>query len=84
MPQEIEGVINQFVLPACGKFGLKFGEIGSPLVDDHHLPVDDGLAGDIEGTGDLGKPLRPVQPVAGVDLTSFPCSNGFEPGNRRT
>ena len=37
-------------------------------MDDDHLPVDDRLAGKIEGTGNRRKALRPVQPVAGVDL----------------
>src|SRR5687768_12598286 len=37
-------------------------------MDDDHFPIDDRLAGKIEGTGNHRKALRPVQPVAGVDL----------------
>jgi hypothetical protein len=37
-------------------------------MDDHDLPVDDGLAWNIEGAGNGREPLGPVQTVAGVDL----------------
>ena len=47
-PEQVEGVIDQPVLPACRQLCLKFGEVGPPLVDHHNFPVDDGLAGDIE------------------------------------
>src|SRR6267154_2521770 len=39
-------------------------------MDDHHLPISDGLPGYVEGAGDLGKPFGPVQPVAGVGLSA--------------
>jgi hypothetical protein len=56
-PEKVEGVIDQPVLPARGELGLEFGEIGSAFVDDHHLPVDDGLTGNVEGAGNRRKPL---------------------------
>jgi hypothetical protein len=48
--------------------GLGLRKVGAAFVDHHHLPVDDGLLGFVEGAGDLRKPFGPVQPVAGVDL----------------
>lgn len=62
-PEKVEGVIDEPVLSP-----LQFGKIGPTFMDDHHLAVDDGLAGDVEGTGDLEKPFGPVQPVPGVNL----------------
>jgi hypothetical protein len=43
-------------------------------MDDHYFPVDDGLAGDIEGTEDDGEALRPVEASAGIGfrLSSVP------------
>jgi hypothetical protein len=38
------------------------------LVDDDNLAVYDGLTGHIEGASDHREALRPVEPVAGVDL----------------
>src|SRR5258708_35907188 len=67
-PEKVEGVINQPVLPTSGKVGLEFREVGTSFMDDHHLPVEDGLAGDIQGAGNCRKPFGPVQAVAGVDL----------------
>ena len=64
-PEQIERVIDQPVLSARGEFGLELGEIGAALMDDDHFPVEDRLIGDIQRAGDHGKPLRPVQPVAG-------------------
>jgi hypothetical protein len=37
-------------------------------VNDYHFPVDDRLTGNIKGARSLGKPFRPFQPVASVDL----------------
>jgi len=37
-------------------------------MDDNNFSVEDGLAGDIQRAGNHGKPLRPVQPVAGEHL----------------
>lgn len=37
-------------------------------MDDHHLTIDNRLAGNIQGAGDDRESLGPVQPVAGVDL----------------
>jgi hypothetical protein len=65
--QEIEGIENEPILIAPCKFGLEFRKVRSPIVDDSRLPVDDRLAGEIERAGNQRKPLRPVQPVAGVD-----------------
>ena len=67
-PEKVEGVKHQPVLTARGEFGLQFRKIGPSFVDDHHFAVDDRLTGNIEGAGNHGKPLGPVQPVAGVDL----------------
>ena len=39
-------------------------------MDDHHLPVDDGLAWYGQRAGNLREALGPVQPVAGEDLLS--------------
>src|SRR6202795_2286890 len=64
-PQQVERVKDQPVLSARGEFGLELGEIGAALMDDHHFTVEDRLSGDIQCAGDRGKPLRPVQPVAG-------------------
>jgi hypothetical protein len=38
------------------------------VVVDHHFTVEDRLTGDIQCAGDRGKPLRPVQAVAGVRI----------------
>ena len=43
-------------------------EVGAALMRDHHFPVDNGLAGNIEGTGNGGETLGPVQAVSSVDL----------------
>ena len=52
-----------------GEFGLQFGEVGPAVLDDHHhLAVENGLTGKIEGTGNHGEPFGPVQAVAGEDL----------------
>ena len=67
-PEKVEGVKDQPVLPARRQLRLQFGEVGSALMGDHHFSVDDGLAGNIEGAGNGGEPLGPVQPVSGVDL----------------
>ena len=69
-PEEIEGVVDEPALPACGKLCLEFGEVGAALMDDHHLAVDDGFAWYGERAGNLGEALGPVQPVAGEDLLS--------------
>jgi hypothetical protein len=50
-PKEIEGVVDEPILFTRGEFGLEFGEIGSALMNDDHLTIDDGLAGNIEGAG---------------------------------
>jgi hypothetical protein len=34
-------------------------------MDDHHLTIDDGLAGNIEDAGNSGEPFDPVMAVAG-------------------
>src|SRR4051794_39287443 len=49
---------------------LKLREIGSALMDDHDLAIDNDFARDGERACDLRKALGPVQPVAGVDLLS--------------
>jgi hypothetical protein len=64
-PEKVEGVEDQSVLSARGEASLEFGEVGAALVDDNHLPIDDGLAGHIEGAGDGGKPPYPIMAVAG-------------------
>jgi hypothetical protein len=53
-PAKVEGVVDEPVLPTSRQLGLQFGEIGSALMDDHHFPVDDGLAWDVEGAGNQG------------------------------
>lgn len=67
-PEKVEGVENQPILPACGKFGLKFGEVGSACVDDYYFPIDDGLPGNVESSSNGGEAFGPVQPGPGVDL----------------
>lgn len=37
-------------------------------MNNHHLPVSNGLSREIEGAGNRGKTLGPVQPVASEDL----------------
>jgi hypothetical protein len=69
---------------AGGEFGLQSREIGSAFVDDDHFVINDPLAENIEGAGDQGKSFGPVQPVAGVDLSSFRGSGAPGPGSRRT
>ena len=51
-------------MPACSQLSLQFGEIGASLMDNHHLAIDDGFARYGERAGNLGKALRPIQPVA--------------------
>jgi hypothetical protein len=53
-PEKVERVKDQPVLSACGEVGLEFGEVGPAFMDDHHLTIDDGLAGNIEGTDNSG------------------------------
>jgi hypothetical protein len=48
--QKVEGIIDQSAPPAGGEFGLQFGEISPAFMDDDHLPVDDGLTGNIESS----------------------------------
>ena len=74
-PEKVEGVVDQPILPARGEFGLEFGEVGPAFMDNDHLPINDGLAGDIEGAGYGGKTLGPVEAVprkhaffSGVDM----------------
>jgi hypothetical protein len=74
-PEQVEGVVDQPILPARGEFGLEFGEVGPAFMDDDHLPINDGLAGYIEGAGNGGKTLGPIEAVprkhaffAGVDM----------------
>ena len=67
-PEEIEGVVDEPALPACGQLRLEFGEVGTPFMDDHYLAVDDGFAWNSERTGNLGEALGPIQSVAGEDL----------------
>jgi hypothetical protein len=69
-PQEIEGVVDEPTLPAGGKLGLKFGKVGTSLMDDHYLAVDDGFAWYGERAGNLGKALGPIKAVAGEHLLS--------------
>ena len=69
-PQQIEGVVDEPALPACGEFGLEFGKVGASLMDDHHLAVNDGFAWYGECASNLGKALGPIQPVAGEHLLS--------------
>ena len=57
-------------MPACSQLSLQFGEIGASLMDNHHLAIDDGFARYGERAGNLGKALRPIQPVAGEYLLS--------------
>jgi hypothetical protein len=39
---------------------------------DDHFTVDDGFPGQIEGAGNSGEALGPVQPVTGEDLLPAP------------
>ena len=64
-PEQVECVVDQPVLSASSKLGLKLGEVGAALVDDDHFAVEDRLPGNIQRAGDHGEALRPVQPVAG-------------------
>jgi len=66
--QHVEGVEDQLVLPASGKFGLEFRKIGSAVPDDYHLAIDDRLPRQIERAGNDRETLGPIQPVTGEDL----------------
>jgi hypothetical protein len=57
--QKVEGIIDQSALPAGGEFGLQFGEISPAFMDDDHLPVDDGLTGNIESSS-----MTPMPPAS--------------------
>lgn len=37
-------------------------------MDHHDLAIDDGLTGNVEGTGNDGKPFDPIQTVPGERL----------------
>lgn len=64
-PEQVERVVDETILFTRCEFGLELGEIGAALMNDHHFTVEDRLTGDIQRACDHGKPLRPVQPVAG-------------------
>jgi hypothetical protein len=72
-PEKIECVVDEPTLPACGQLCLQFGEIRPAFMDDNYLAVDNGVARDGERTGNLGKALGPVQPIAGEDLLPAPA-----------
>ena len=76
-PQKIKGIEYQVVLIAPREFSLESGEISSAVFNDDHLPVGDSLSGNIQSAGNDGKPFRPVQPVAGVDLLPSPVQVDF-------
>ena len=69
-PEKIEGVVDKPALPARGELCLEFGEVGAAFMNDHYLTIDDGFAWYGECAGNLGKTLRPIQPVAGEHLLS--------------
>jgi hypothetical protein len=46
------------VLFARGEVCLQFGEVGPAFTDDHHFPVDDGLAGQIQEWWKTASPSR--------------------------
>jgi len=67
-PEKVECVVDEAALPACSQLCLKFGEVGPAIMDDNHLAIDDSFAGDGQCPHNLGEPIGPVLPVAGVDL----------------
>jgi hypothetical protein len=48
-PEKVEGVVDQFVLSGRGEFGLQFGEVCAPFMDNNHFAIDDRLTGNIPG-----------------------------------
>ena len=48
-------------------------------MNDHDLPIDDGLARDRKGAGNLGEALGPVETVAGEDLLSTAVQMNLDP-----
>lgn len=60
-PKKVEGIENQPILTTAGEFGLQFREVGTAVLHDHYLTVDDRLTGKIEGTGDDREPFGPIQ-----------------------
>src|SRR5438552_10873484 len=67
-PEEVERVVDHSILPARGKFGLKFRKVGAAFMDYDYLPIDDGVTGNVEGASNDREPFSPVQPVARVEL----------------
>ena len=61
MPAKTSLEINLSCRP--GEFRLEFGKIGTAFVDDHYLPVNDGLSGNVEGAGDLENRLVQSRPL---------------------
>jgi hypothetical protein len=59
-PEKVEGVVDQSILSARGKFGLKFGEVGAAFMDDDYLAIDDGLTRNVEGASNGGEAFGPV------------------------
>jgi hypothetical protein len=49
-PRELPKVAVPAQKPARGEFSQQFGEISPAFMDDDHLPVDDGLTGNIESS----------------------------------
>jgi hypothetical protein len=82
-PKKIESVLDEPALPTRGYLCLQLREIGTALVDDDNLTVDDGLSGDSEGAGNLGETLGPVESVACKDFSCGRYSDGPELGSRR-
>ena len=72
IPPEIEGVINQLVLSARGEFGLEFGEVGPPFMDNDHLAIDDRLAVNVEGSDETEKRFVQSSPLR-VKTRFFPA-----------
>jgi hypothetical protein len=62
--KQIERVIFEAVLAARRELGLQLGKIGSPIMDNHDLAVDDRLARNIQPAGEARETLGPVQTAA--------------------
>ena len=59
-PQEVKSIVEQAVLPAGRKLSLQLREVCAVLMDHHDLSIDNGLARDVESTGNQQETLCSV------------------------
>ena len=78
-PEEVKGVVNEAALSARCQFGLQFREVGAALMNDHNLPIDDGLARNRKGAGNLREALGPVETVASEHLLATAVQMYLDP-----